>query len=149
MERSHRPKKLAKPIGKMDSINDKRPLDAEPVPSGIIEKYGNKITSVWWHAKGREDDPTIGVEISGLRKTFGGYTWNEWWYFMKAVHPAEDEDEMPQCYWYRKRKVPDKENPKEYEIIEEYVGERLYDPDTGYELEVPQLLLHDPEELCS
>ena len=149
MDRAQRrPRKLAKAIGQMDSINDERPPDAVPVPPGLIEKHGNKITGVWWHAKGREDDPTIGVEIEGLRKTFGGYTWNEWWYFQKTVHPAEGEDDMPQCYWYRKRKIPDEGNPDNYEIVEEYVGERFYDLDTGYDLEIPLELQHAPEDLC-
>ena len=149
MEIQQQPKKLAKPLGQQANVNDDRPPDAEPVPSKLLEKYRNKIDSVWWHAKGRDKDPSIGVEISGLRKTFGGYTWDEWWYFMKTVHPADSEDEMPQCYWYRKRKVPNPANPKDYEIIEEYVGERLYDPETGYDLEVPPELQHDPEDLCN
>jgi hypothetical protein len=148
MERINRPRQLKKAIGKTDTVNDDRPPGAEPVPPSLLEKYGNKIGSVWWFAKGREDDPSIGVEIDGLRKTFGGYTWNEWWYFMKTVHEAETEDDKPQCYWYRKRKIPNPSNPDDYEIIEEYVGERLYDPDTGYDLEVPPEISHAEEDLC-
>lgn len=143
------PKKLAKAIGAKTNINDKRPMDAELVPPNLIQKYGHKISSVWWHAKGREDDPSIGVEIDGIRKTFGGYTWNDWWYFMKTVHPSDDEDEMPQCYWYRKRKIPDPNNPNNYEVDEEYVGERLHDPDTGYDLEIVPEIKHQLEDLCN
>jgi len=143
------PKKLAKAIGAKSDINDKKPDDAERVPPELIARYGDKIDSVWWYAKGREDDPTIGVEINGLRKTFGGYTWKDWWYFMKIVHPAKDKGEMPQCYWYRKRKLPEKDNPQSYEIIEEYVGERLIDPDTGLDLEIPKEIKHPIEDLCN
>ena len=151
MERSKdtsRPRPLARAIGAKSDINDKRPANAEAVPQELIEKHGSSITSVWWHAKGRDQDPTIGVEIKGIRKTFGGYTWKDWWYFMKVVHPAKSEDEMPQCYWYRKRKLPDPSEPQTYEIAEEYIGERLHDPDTGYDLEIVPEIKHHPEELC-
>lgn len=134
------------------NVNVERPKDAAPVPTSILERFGNKIDNVWWYAKGRngpDGDPTIGIEVDGLRKTFGGYTWNEWWYFQKTVHEDEEGEEPPQCYWYRKRKIPDPENPDDYEIIEEYVGVRLVDPDTGYDLPVPEELKHRPEDLCS
>lgn len=146
---TNKPRKLTKPIGKSDTINDQRPQGVPPVPPNLIAKYGDKIGSVWWHAKGRGEDPTIGVEIDGIRKTFGGYTWNDWWYFMKTVHEAENDEDMPQCYWYRKRKIPDPDNPNHFEIVEEYVGERLEDPDTGYDLEIPPEIKHDPESLCN
>lgn len=133
---------------KSGNINDKRPSGAEPVPTELVGKYGHKINKVWWHAKGREDDPTIGVEIQGLRKTFSGYTHNEWWYFKKLVHPATDEDGA-RCYWYRKKKIEDPDNPDSYKIVEEYVGATLYNPDTGYGLDIPQELRHNEESLCS
>ncbi len=148
----HRAKQLDKPIGQGDSLNAKRPKDAAPVPSSLLERYGNKIEDVWWYAKGRngpDGDPTIGINVDGLRKTFGGYVWNEWWYFQKKVHGGEDEEDTPlKCYWYRKRKVPDPNNPEEYEIVEEYVGIRLIDPDTNYDVPVPEELEHDLRDLC-
>lgn len=135
--------------GLTDNINSDRPGDAPPVPPEIVKRYDKQIGSVWWHAKGRDKDPTIGIEISGLRKTFGGYVWNDWWYFMKVVHQATVEGERPQCYWYRKRKVPDPENPEHYEIEEEYIGSNLIDPDTGDALDVPQELQHSYGNLCN
>jgi len=133
------------------NINATRPRDAAPVPSSILERFGNNIGDIWWYAKGRngpDGDPTIGIEVAGLRKTFGGYVWNEWWYFQKSVHENEGE-EPPDCYVYRKRKVPDPNDPDEYEIVEEYVGVDWKDPDTGYDLPIPEELEHRPEDLCS
>lgn len=135
--------------GKVENINSDRPSDAPPVPSQVIKRYDKQITGVWWHAKGRETDPTIGVEINGLRKTFGGYVWNDWWYFMKAVHPADSEDELPQCYVYRKKKVADPDNPDNFEIIEEYIGSDFIDPDSDLPLPIPLELKHSYKDLCN
>lgn len=133
------------------NVNGLRPAGAEPVPNDLIQRYGAHITDVWWFAKGREGpdgDPTIGVEIEGIRKTFSGYVHNDWWYFQKTVHAPSDPDELPQCYWYRKRKVPDPANPDEFITEEEYVGENLVDPDSGLPIDVPEGLQHDPRDLC-
>jgi hypothetical protein len=134
---------------RLGNINDKRPAGAPPVPTGLLDKYSHQIEKVWWHAKGREEDPAIGVEILGVRKTYSGYTHNDWWYFKKLVHPASDEEEGARCYWYRKKKIQDPDNPDQYKIVEEYVGAKLYNPDTGYGLEIPQELRHNEDELCS
>ena len=150
--RPQRPLQMQPEIGQGEGINAERPRDAAPVPTELLERYGNQIEEVWWYAKGRngpDGDPTIGIEVEGVRKTFGGYVFEEWWYFMKLVHEAEEEDEEDQCYWYRKIKIPDPDRPGEYEIVEEYVGERLTNPDTGFDVPVPEELLHPEEDLCS
>ena len=131
--------------------NAARPPGAVPIPPNIVAKYSDRIGDVWWNAKGRSGasgDPTIGIEIDGLRKTFGGYVWNDWWYFQKVVHRTEDEEEPNQCYWYRKKKVKVSDSTDEYETLEEYVGSDLKDLDTGLEIPVPRELRHDPMDLC-
>jgi len=129
------------------NINNKCPEDAPRVPASLIEKYGHNIASVWWYAKGRDKDPTIGVEIDGVRKTFGGYTYQDWWYFMKTVHEGSDET-GPQCYVYRKKKVPDPSSEREFEVIEEYIGPEFIDPDTNLPLPIVHELKHAYEDLC-
>jgi len=138
-------------VPKSENVNRERPLDAAPVPDEILTKHGNKIGDVWWYAKGRNGphgDPTIGVEVDGVRKTYGGYVWNDWWYFQKTVHKSEVEGEPNKCYWYRKRKVPDPYNPDDFKTEEEYVGNILIDLDTGLEVNVPMELQHEPNDLC-
>lgn len=129
-----------------ENPNDYKPAGAEPVPASLVEKY--RIGEVWWFAKGRDEDPFIGVEINGVRKTFSGYTYKDWWYFMKLVHPASDENEGARCYWYRKRKLRDPDDPEKFKISEEYVGANLHDPDSGSQIKIPQELLHDESDLC-
>jgi len=140
-----------KSVAELRKMNETRPSEANPIPKEIIAKFGNRVGDIWWHAKGRngpEGDPTIGIEVDGIRKTFGGYVWNEWWYFQKTVHKFEDPTEPNQCYWYRKRKVSDPDNPDEFVTIEEYVGAKLKDIDTGLAIDVPEELQHKPEKLC-
>lgn len=129
-------------------INVGRPEGAIPVPSALIQKYNDRIGSVWWFAQGRETDPTIGVEIDGIRKTFSGYVHNSWWYFMKMVHPGKTKNDPDQCFWYRKRRVPDPNNPETFTIDEEYVGKILLNPDTDELLEIPEELEHKESSLC-
>ena len=131
--------------------NEDRPKLADPIPDQLIERYGGRIGDVWWFAKGRngpDGDSTIGVEVDGIRKTFGGYVWNDWWYFQKTVHKTEDPNQPNKCYWYRKRKIPDPLNPDEFETVEEYVGSKLKDPDSGLPIDVPQELRHEKKDLC-
>tara|TARA_R100001244_G_scaffold25113_4_gene25648 strand:+ start:96701 stop:97108 length:408 start_codon:yes stop_codon:yes gene_type:complete len=134
----------------MEDINQSKPADAAPVPGEIMGLYGSEITDVWWNAKGREEDPAIGVEINGVRKTFGGYTWNEWWYYLKPTHYHADRP--PDHSWYRKKKIPDPNNPNDFTTLDEYVGsmdEDLVDPDTNEEIEIPQGLEHNLRELMA
>lgn len=135
-------------VAEVVRMNKTRPEHTNPIPNELVQRYGGRINDVWWHAKGREEDPTIGVEVDGVRKTFGGYVWNDWWYFQKTVHYSDDPNEPNTCYWYRKRKVPDPDNPGEFKTIEEYVGSKLKDLDTGLPIEVPEELQHDPSYLC-
>ena len=145
------PKLIQKSQQPAKNLNLEKPPNANPIPKEILGKYGNNITDIWWNAKGRngpDGDPTIGVEINGLRKTFSGYVWDDWWYFQKVVHKTDNPEEPNKCYWYRKKKVPDETDPKEFKTIEEYVGAKLKDLDTGIAIQVPQELRHKTETLC-
>ena len=138
-------------IGKIRQQNRERPAETNPIPTDIIAKYASQIGKIWWNAKGRNGpggDPTIGIEIGGIRKTFSGYVWDDWWYFQKTVHRSDDPNVPNQCYWYRKKKVPDPSNPDDFETIEEYVGAKLIDLDTGLPIDVPQEIQHDSKTLC-
>lgn len=142
----------AKTLSDVHKMNKERPAETNPIPTDIVSKYASKIGDVWWYAKGRNGpggDPAIGIEIDGIRKTFSGYVWNEWWYFQKVVHKSDDENIPDQCYWYRKMKVPDPSNPEDYETVEEYVGVKLKDLDTGLPIDVPLEIQHDAKTLCS
>lgn len=135
----------------ISKFNDSRPPNTEPIPKILMSKFGDRITDVWWNAKGRNGpngDPSIGVEIDGIRKTFSGYVWNEWWYFQKVVHKSDDLNVEPnQCYFYRKKKISI-EGTDEFETIEEYVGAKLIDLDTNLPINVPFELQHHPNDLC-
>jgi hypothetical protein len=119
-------------------LNKSRPAGVPPIPPGI-----NFIQDIWWEATGREGpkgDPSIGVEINGVRKTYSGWVWRDWWYFTRLVHEADSPQEEDKYYWYRKRKVPSPTDPDEFIVEEEYVGPELIDLDTGKRIEVPREL---------
>jgi len=84
-----------------------------------------RIESVWENAPGRYDengrlvDKWIGVQIQGVRKTQGGYTYQGWWFFLREFPDKQSS------YWYKKHRLPAKAGEEEGEIIEEYVGKEL------------------------
>jgi hypothetical protein len=139
--------------------NTKRPPDAPPVPPGLDKV---NIEDVQWDAPGRAPyvdpetgqqqpgDPRIGIQMSGVRKTKGGYAYNGWWYVLKLVHRKgsihkshgrrEGIQERDIFYWYRRKRAPSPIPGREGKIIEQYVGKRLIDKDTRQRIIIPDAL---------
>ena len=132
--------------------NASRPHGVAPIPG----KFNNvMLGDVWFEAPGREEDPSVGVEIGGVRKTASGYVYNGLWFWRKKVHEkgekikkhgrVEGVVSQDRWYWYAKRRLPAKPGQKEGEIEEIYIGLDLIDPETGAKIYVPDPI-KNPED---
>lgn len=117
-------------------LNEGRPTGAIPLPAEL-----KRVEDIWWFAPGREADASIGAQIKGVRKTMSGWVYDEWWYFKRVVHPADSPQEEDKSYWYRKKRIPSDTDPDEFDVIEEYVGVELKNPDTESLIQIPEELL--------
>lgn len=117
-------------------LNNNRPTGAIPLPLEL-----KQVEDIWWFAPGRDQDASIGAQMRGVRKTMSGWVFKDWWYFQRVVHPADSPQEEDKSYWYRKRRVPSKTDPDEFDVQEEYVGVELKNPDSDALIEIPEKLL--------
>ncbi len=127
--------------------NATKPTGVPPLPAAFANAA---IEDVDWSAPGRDEDPSVGIQIKGVRKTSSGYVYNDWWYFKKLVHAKGEQIKKKgrvegvvsedRFYWYRKKRLPAQPGQEEGRILEEYVGLDLKDPDTGIKIYVPETL---------
>lgn len=66
-----------------------------------------------------KEEPLIGREIDGIRRTEDGFVKASWWFFQKEFEDKKNP------YWYaKKRSSPDK-NQQHGRIKEKYIGKEL------------------------